>query len=478
MILFDRKASKKQCSSECVVGRLLFTTLLIGALVVSMLPVFSNSEKAWAETDSQYPEMDESNPYEAERTDSANSWRYSGGARVSEQAIEEDASDEPSLEVRSGRYGWYYDGAAWRTTRNVGSSPFIVSDAMAFGVDVSEHQGHIDWAQAKRGGVQFAIIRCGYGMNYHSQDDDFWIQNVRGCIRNGIPFGVYLYSYADSVYRASSEADHILRCLNEAGLSPSQVAFPVYYDLEESSLEHASNRGLLAAMANTVCSKIAQAGYEPGIYANKNWWVNYLTDPVFNNWEKWVAQYPYNGSTRSTYTGHHGMWQCMSEGDLLGINGNVDIDFAYEPYEAPNSKGVSMYRLYNPNSGEHFYTASRAERNSLRLLGWRHEGVGWTAPASSGTPVYRLYSGTDHHYTTSAHEKDSLIAAGWKYEGIGWYSDDAKGVPLYRQFNPNVNPSAPWNNSGSHNYSTSLHEHGQLVGLGWHDEGIAWYGCK
>ena len=138
--------------------------------------------------------------------------------------------------------------------------------------------------------------------------------------------------------------------------------------------------------------------------------------------------------------------------------------------------GVAMHRLYNPNSGEHFYTASAHERDSLRRAGWKYEGVGWTAPASSRTPVYRLYSGTDHHYTTSAAERDMLVRAGWKYEGVGWYSDDAKGVPLYRQFNPNVNPGAPRNNSGSHNYTTSRAEHDHLVRAGWRGEGIGWYG--
>ena len=138
--------------------------------------------------------------------------------------------------------------------------------------------------------------------------------------------------------------------------------------------------------------------------------------------------------------------------------------------------GVAMHRLYNPNSGEHFYTASAHERDSLRRAGWKYEGVGWTAPASSRTPVYRLYSGTDHHYTASAAERDMLVRAGWKYEGVGWYSDDAKGVPLYRQFNPNVNPGAPRNNSGSHNYTTSRAEHDHLLSAGWRGEGIGWYG--
>ena len=138
----------------------------------------------------------------------------------------------------------------------------------------------------------------------------------------------------------------------------------------------------------------------------------------------------------------------------------------------------TMYRLYNPNSGEHFYTASIEERDHLDSVGWDYEGEAWEAPVSSDTPVYRLYSGTDHHYTTSVHERDHLIDAGWKYEGIGWYSDDAKGVGLHRLFNPNVNPKAARNNSGSHHYTTSNEERDHLVSLGWRYEDYGWYGVR
>lgn len=134
-----------------------------------------------------------------------------------------------------------------------------------------------------------------------------------------------------------------------------------------------------------------------------------------------------------------------------------------------------MYRLYNPNSGEHFYTSKELERDKTVAAGWRYEGVGWYAPEFHGDPVYRLYSGTDHHYTMSTTERDDLIKAGWQYEGVGWYSDENHRVPVYRQFNPNVDPSAPRNNSGSHNYTTSKAENDRLVRAGWRAEGIGWY---
>ena len=132
-----------------------------------------------------------------------------------------------------------------------------------------------------------------------------------------------------------------------------------------------------------------------------------------------------------------------------------------------------MFRLYNPNSGEHFYTAHSAERNSLVKAGWKSEGIGWIAPKYSTTPVYRLYNPNagDHHYTISQLERAFLIRTGWNDEGIGWYSDDEKRVPLYRQYNRHAL-------AGSHNYTTNRNEHLDLVSKGWLDEGIGWFALE
>ena len=134
-----------------------------------------------------------------------------------------------------------------------------------------------------------------------------------------------------------------------------------------------------------------------------------------------------------------------------------------------------MYRLYNPNSGEHFYTASEHERAVLIVLGWADEGLGWIAPKTSRTPVYRLYNANagDHHYTVSAKERDHLKRVGWKDEGIGWYSDDSKRIPLYRQYNPHAYEGGK---SGAHNYTVDKNERDHLVSIGWRGENVGWYG--
>lgn len=138
--------------------------------------------------------------------------------------------------------------------------------------------------------------------------------------------------------------------------------------------------------------------------------------------------------------------------------------------EVPIEKN-DMLRLYNPNSGEHFYTADVGERDYLVNVGWIFEGLGWMAPATSDIPVYRLYNPNagDHHYTTAAPERDNLINHGWTYEGIGWYSAlEGEGTPVLRRYNPNAI-------AGAHNFSTDAVENAYLVDQGWADEGVAWF---
>ncbi len=154
---------------------------------------------------------------------------------------------------------------------------------------------------------------------------------------------------------------------------------------------------------------------------------------------------------------------------FTAISCSLPLSRAVAAETEPTNK-VTMFRLYNPNSGEHFYTGNETEKTDLVKAGWRDEGIGWIAPVKSNTPVYRLYNGNagDHHYTLDAKERDNLVSAGWKSEDIGWYSDDEKSVPLYREYNPNAV-------TGTHNYTTDKAEHDGLVKAGWKDEGIGWY---
>ena len=137
-------------------------------------------------------------------------------------------------------------------------------------------------------------------------------------------------------------------------------------------------------------------------------------------------------------------------------------------------EAVPIYRLYNPNSGEHFFTGSATERDNLIKLGWKNEKIGWYAAKKSSIPVYRLYNknaGNDHFYTKSASEKDKLVKLGWKYEGIAFYASETRTTPVYRAYNPNAK-------MGTHHFTKSKSEYDTIVKLGWKAEKIAWYAVK
>lgn len=158
-------------------------------------------------------------------------------------------------------------------------------------------------------------------------------------------------------------------------------------------------------------------------------------------------------------------WECATCGKLF------NDDVGTKEVTMDDIKGVDfMYRVYNPNSGEHFYTASAGEKDYLVNSGWKDEGIGWIAPKVSATPVYRVYNPNagDHHYTMNKGERDYLVSIGWNDEGIGWYSDDFHTMPLYREYNPNAK-------TGTHNYTVNKGENDYLTSIGWNYEGLAWY---
>lgn len=162
---------------------------------------------------------------------------------------------------------------------------------------------------------------------------------------------------------------------------------------------------------------------------------------------------------------------------MLKKIGEADAEAIVEYFTAefgvPEQSNVTMYRLYNPYSGEHLYTKDRHEVEVLTGLGWRDEGTAWIAPSYSATPVYRLYNPNngDHHYTTDRNERNELVKLGWNAEGIGWFSAEEKTVPIYRLFNPYTTVS-------THLYTKDQNEYNELKKIGWRQEGVAWYGLS
>ena len=189
-----------------------------------------------------------------------------------------------------------------------------------FGIDVSKHQGKIDWVKVKPQ-IDFAIIRCGFGSDYKSQDDKCFTYNIEQCEKLGIPYGVYLYSYATNETKLISEIQHVLRLIK--GLHP----FCVYYDMEDKETTHLGKKKL-TEYAIRFCTAMKSNGFKSGIYANQYWFNTYLDGLAISkdNNSIWCAKY---SDTAPTIKPVIDIWQFTSKGKIDGIKGNVDLNYMF-----------------------------------------------------------------------------------------------------------------------------------------------------
>ena len=321
---------------------------------------------------------------EAARSLVENSWRYEDGQLVAEDA----SSDEDGIALLS--------------------MDILPDGATAQGIDVSEHQGRIDWNAVKASGIDFAILRVGFGApSWGGRVDYQFNRNISECERLGIPYGVYIYSYAFDNQQAADEASMVINCLS--GHNPR---LPVYYDLEDNSIIANGRQTGIASRAQVFCNRISAAGYEPGIYANLNWFNNILTDSVFksSSWDHWIAQY----NSQCDYTGNYSFWQYKSNGKIPGINGNVDMNYAYVD--------VSLYHWQLIDS-TWYYAAS----NGKAYTGWLFQSGTWywLEPDAGGAMATGLHecNGSLYWFNSSG-----AMATGWVLDGGTWYYATGSGA--------------------------------------------------
>lgn len=206
------------------------------------------------------------------------------------------------------------------------------------GIDVSEFQGKIDWEKVKNDGIEFAILRCGYGMDFSNQDDVEYERNANECERLGIPYGVYLMSYANTVEKARSEAKHVLRLIEGR-----KISLGVWHDIEDNGTSGAINKETLTNIINTFCNTIKNAGYKVGVYASLNWLENKIEKTIKDNYDIWVAQY----YSKCEYEGKYIMWQHTSSGKVNGISTNVDMNILYEDLPVINNNNNNNPKTNN-----------------------------------------------------------------------------------------------------------------------------------
>lgn len=208
------------------------------------------------------------------------------------------------------------------------------------GIDVSKHQGTVNWSHVKADGVEFAIARAGIGC----KEDIQFRNNYAGCKSNGIPIGVYWYSYATSEAEARQEAAACLQVLKG-----KTFEFPVYYDVEEKK-QFALGKSKCSAIAKAFLETVEKAGYWVGLYSSKAYLESYFTDEIKTKYAVWVAHY---GVGKTTYHGQFGIWQKSSTGKVYGISGNVDIDECYVDYAAAVRKaGLNGFQKSTPASAK------------------------------------------------------------------------------------------------------------------------------
>lgn len=318
-------------------------------------------------------------------------------------------------------------------------------------IDVSGWQGDIDWAKAKADGVEGVIIRLGYGEGNNA--DKKAQRNISECKRLGIPFGVYWYSYADTPSIAKEEGTDVVAKLKQFGVNPSDLAYPVYYDLEKWTWEGhkpPTDPNVYNNIVNNWYSALQSAGYKNlGVYS----YTSYLQGPLKHAdiYAKttWVAQYGARMGFDSFPTNSRG-WQYTSTGKVDGISGNVDMNaFGNKEYEslinllwvvrdediavgasvnAPYTDLEYKWQSYNVNTGK---WKTIANWNSANWAGWSDDvGTYWlhleVRDAASKTSVGEK---TIAFAYVPGSKRINATYAGWQSKDVllGVSSDNAQG---------------------------------------------------
>lgn len=277
---------------------------------------------------------------------------------------------------------------------------------MRKGIDVSEHNGNVDWNAVRNAGYDFAIIRCGYGSRSVDKQYD---NNIKKCEELGIPYGIYLYSYALNTNGAISEANFVLELLKRVG---KNFKLGVWYDMEDA--DHYKQKygfpsgSAIVDMCYNFCEKVENSGYYVGIYASLSWLNSYLNDSKLNRFDKWVAQW----NSQCTYRGIYSIWQNTSNAVIGGkrFDGNYLVrDFsglapAPEPAPAKKTNEEIATEVINGAWGN-------GEDRKKRLT-----EAGYDYNVIQGIVNARLQKPADNHVYYTVKKGDTLSGIAMRYK--------------------------------------------------------------
>lgn len=310
-----------------------------------------------------------------------------------EQPVKQSA-EQPSLKggstVRLTKFESNEYGAHWGTYNGTKAffdyrNNLFVQQAKGV-IDVSSWQGDVDWAKAKADGVEGAIIRLGYGWGNYA--DAKAQRNINECKRLGIPLGIYWYSYAYDANCARAEGNDVAAKLRQMGVSPNDLKYPVYYDLEKwtwAGHTPPTNPNVYSGMADAWYGALQSAGYKNlGVYS----YTSYLQGPLNNSniyaKTRWVAQYGARMEFPSFGTNDRG-WQYTSSGHINGISGSVDMNAFGSKNYAQDSSVIDVRKMpvVSVPDGNYFINVRFKVASSVDIPG----------ASTSDSATIQLYSG-------------------------------------------------------------------------------------
>lgn len=275
------------------------------------------------------------------------------------------------------------------------------------GIDVSQFQGVIDWQAVKDSGIDFAIIRAGYGKELN-QVDPYFYRNIEGAQAVGIDVGIYWYSYADDTATARREAEVCYEIIKNYSLD-----YPVYFDIEES--KHANMTiAQTSAIVDTFCTEMENRGYFVGVYSYANFLQSHVYRSVLEKYDIWVAQYSEN---LTAYNGHYSMWQYSSTGQVNGIGGNVDVNYCYRDFS----------QVITANPDPNFVppettatTTTTTTRPLCDIVNADSGAVDWTTVSTDILMLAVNNSDKEPDFDVLA---ENLASKGERKAGLIWYAD-------------------------------------------------------
>lgn len=330
--------------------------------------------------------------------------------------------------------GSYYffnqTGNNFETGKDIGAKiTRLKNGVVTMGIDASTYQGEVDWKKVKKAGVNFVMLRVGYGKGRFGEKsctlDKRFKKNVEGAVNAGIPIGIYFYSYATTEKQALKEAEFTIKQLDGV-----PVSFPVAFDVEDDAIVKKTTRAKRTAMVKIYMDTIAAAGYHPMYYCNQNWYHNYLDADELEGYDFWYARYTNKEPDPDEYP--FSMWQATSTQRINGITENtVDIDFLYQDYSSVihTRSSALKYGWYKEGGRLQYYYQGKHKTD-----GWfTYLGATYYLTSSGAATGWKDIGGDRYYFN-----KDGKLQTGFVKVGGKRYLLDEDGVLQLETDEPGV----------------------------------------